>query len=105
MSDVTSFFVHTVSVETLTGQGGHGPVYANPVQFPCFVDDSAHLVRNAEGQEVVSNTVVYADPAVASAFAVNSRVTANGRVAHVITLNVHDSGGLGLPDHVEVHLT
>lgn len=105
MSDVTLFFVHTVSVETLTGQGGHGPVYAAPVQIPCFIDDSLHLVRNAEGQEVVSSTVVYADSAVASSFAVNSRVTANGKVAHVITLNAHDSGSLGLPDHVEVHLT
>lgn len=105
MSDLDLFYVHTATVKPWTGQSGHGPVYGPPVTMPCFIDDSLHLVRNAEGEEVVSSTVLYTDTAYASDFPVNSEVTANGRVSHVITLNSHDSRTLGLPDHVEVHLT
>jgi hypothetical protein len=99
------FFVHTVSAETFEGTGAYGDSYGAPVSVTCFVDDGAHLVRNKTGEEVVSSTTVYAPPSQAAALALESRVTVNGRVAYVIAVNSRDSGGLGLPDHVEVHLT
>lgn len=105
MSDAALFFVNTVSVETLTGEGAYGEVFAAPATVACFVDDSAHLIRNRQGEEVVSNTTIYADPTDAEKFPVDSRVTVNGRASRVITVNRLDSGPLGLPDHVEVHLT
>jgi hypothetical protein len=105
MSDASLFFVNSVSVETLTGEGAYGEDFADPVTVACFIDDSTHLVRNKDGEEVVSNTVLYADSSQSAAFAVDSRVTVNGRTARVITLNAYDSVSLGLPDHVEVHLT
>lgn len=105
MSAASLFFVNSVSVETLTGEGAYGDVFAAPVAVACFVDDAAHLIRNQQGEQVVSNTTIFADTVVAATFAVKSRVTVNGRVAQVITVNPYDSGALGLPDHVEVHLT
>lgn len=105
MSAISVFFVHTVDVETFVGESGVGEVFAALVSVGCFVDDSVHLVRNSAGEEVVSSTVVYADPADGPKFAVDSRVTVNGRKARVIALNDYDSGPLGLPDHAEVHLT
>jgi hypothetical protein len=105
MSMISMFFVHTASVETLAGSGAYGDVYAAPVTVPCFADDGNHLVRATTGEEVVSSTAIYAPIANQSAFTVNTRVTVNGRVATVISVNARTSGALGLPDHVEVHLT
>lgn len=99
------FFVHTATVETFEGSGAYGDVYAAPIEVPCFIDDSVQLVRGKTAEEVVSSTTVYADPSYASAFAADSRVTVNGRAAFVINANSLTSGPLGLPDHVEVHLT
>jgi hypothetical protein len=99
------FFVHSVSVETFAGSGAYGPIYAAATPVQCFLDDGVHLVRDAVGVEVVSSATVYASRDLASAFAPESRVSINGRLATVITVNVRDSGPLGLPDHVEVHLT
>lgn len=99
------FYVHTVSVETLSGSGPYGDVYLPATTIPCFVDDSARLVRNKSGDEVTSSTTIYADPEYALVFAPDSRVTVNGRTAYIITTNSLNGGPLGLPDHVEVHLT
>lgn len=99
------FFVHSVSVETLQGSGAYGDAYAAATTVPCFVDDGTHLTRNKTGEEVVSSTTVFAPSAYEGALTVDSRVTVNGRVAYVIAVNGRDSGPLGLPDHVEVHLT
>lgn len=102
---IGAFWVHSASVETYQGTGAAGDTYGSPVSFACFIDDSAKLVRNRVGDEVVSSTTIYADLSWAVSLIAESRVTANGRVAQVITADVHDSGPLGLPDHVEVHLT
>lgn len=99
------FFIHSVSVETFAGSGAYGPAYTAPVDIPCFVDDGYRLVRDATGEEVSSSATVYAPLSQVDLFAIDSRVTLNARVAHVIAVSVRSSGLLGLPDHVEVHLT
>lgn len=104
-SGIGLFYVHTATAEQFVGTGPYGDSYADPVTVSCFVDDGTHLVRNKDGEEVVSMTTIFADPQYASVMIVDSRVTANGRTAYVITANNHDGGPLGLPDHVEVHLT
>ena len=103
---VGMFYIHTVGVETYQGTGINGAVYAASVNVPCFVDDSTHLVLDKVGKEVVSQTVIFTDPSNAALFPTDSRVTVNGRKAHVITVNNLDASGLmtGL-NHVEVHLT
>lgn len=99
------FFVHVAAVETLTGSGAFGESYAPAVNVACYADDGYHLVRNKVGDEVVSQTVIYAPIASASSFAVDSRVTVNARVATVISVNAREVGSLSVPAHVEVHLT
>lgn len=50
------FTPHEVSVRALTGSGGMGQSYADPVTVPAFVIDERTLVRDASGAEVVSST-------------------------------------------------
>lgn len=102
---ISMFFVHEVSVEAYEGSGAYGPSYAAPVAVSCFLDDGVRLVRNVSGAEVASSSTVYADLSVADLFLPESRVSVNGRTATVISSSRRDSGPLGLPDHVEVHLT
>jgi len=103
--DLADFWVHTVTVQTLTGSGGMGDTYAEPVDLLCFVDDKRKLVRSSSGEQVISETTIYA-PAGTLSLTEESLVTLpSGRVATVITTAARDSGGLDLPDHVEAACT
>lgn len=113
MSDLADFMVHTVTVRTLTGTGGMGPVLAEPVTLHpavdggVFVDDKRRLVRAADASQVVSESTLY-DVAVdrAALYQPGSEIDLpSGRTAIVITTAVRTSGGLDLPDHVEAALT
>lgn len=107
MSELDDFMVHTVIVRTLTGSGGMGQTFADPVDVVCFVDDQRRLVRDTHGAEIVSeSTVLDVDTAHAATWAPGSLVTLpSGREATVITCAVRTSGDLDLPDHLEVSLT
>lgn len=107
MSELAEFMVHTVTVQPRLGGGGMGDVHGDPVDVDVFVDDRRRLVRAADGTEVVSESTVHdVDLTHADLFTPGSLVTLpSGRVATVIVLAVHDSGPLGLPDHLEVALT
>lgn len=105
LDDLADFYVHTVTVQTLTGSGGMGDTYTDPAPLACFVDDKRRLVRSGSGEEVVSETTVYA-PAGTTVLTAESLVTLpSGRVATVIALSILDSGTMDLPDHVEANLT
>jgi hypothetical protein len=105
IGDLDPFWVHTVTVTTLTGTGGMGDVYAAPAVLVCFVDDKVRLVRGPDAREVVSSSTVYA-PAGTTSLTPGSLVDLpSGRRATIITTAVRDSGGLDLPDHVEAALT
>lgn len=99
--DLVDFWVHVVLVETLTGTGGMGDVFAAPVELVCLVDDRRRLVRAADGTEVVSESTVFA-PAGTTSLTPGSRVLLpSGRTSVVLALTVADSGGMDLPDHVQ----
>ena len=102
---IEMFFVHSVSVQTCTGQGAYGPVLATPQDVACYIDDSVKLVRNAAGDEVVSSTRIRTALANADLFPANSEVTVSGRVARVIAVNSLDGDALGLPSHAVISLT
>jgi hypothetical protein len=74
----------TVAVETWTGEGSYGPVYAASVNKTCNVDSTRRLVRNANGEEVVSELTLHVAPADEAAFLPESRVTVAGRVSTVL---------------------
>jgi len=84
-----------VSVETYTGEGSYGPVYADPVTVKVNVDQTRRLVRNPAGDEVVSESTLAVHPAprdettgllldAVALFAPESGVTISGRLAKVI---------------------
>lgn len=102
--DLADFWVHTVTVEALTGSGGMGDTYAAPVPLLCFVDDKRRLVRSASGEEVISETTIYAPKG--TSLPDQSRVNLpSGRAALVISTSIFDSAALDLPDHIVLALT
>lgn len=101
---IARFFVHSVVVETKTGGKSSGDVFAAPATVSgLLVDDSVKLVRDAKGQEVVSNTQIAGPLTVAAQFTPGSKVTTSTRTARVITVNSADVQGL--PEHVIITLT
>lgn len=102
----TDLLVHTIQVETYVGTGARGDKYAPVVNVDCFVEDARRLVRTTEGEEVISESTVYAAPASLATLAAKSRVTLpDGRKVTVIVRKNHDDGGLGAPQHVEANTT
>lgn len=106
-AELAGWWVHTVTVKTSLGASAYGDRFAAPTPpVPCYVEDDIHLVRDADGNEVVSSTTVRADLSKAALFTVGSLVTTpTGREARVIALARLDTGSLGGPDHMEAHLS
>lgn len=95
---------HEVTIEPKTGEGPVGPVYGPAATVKVFADDKRRLVRDATGNQVLSETTLYA--LLDASAPVGSRVTLpGGRQATVIQALRRDGGGLPTPDHLEVVLT
>jgi len=98
----------TITVEAYRGSGGFGDVYAPAAQVtPCVVEDTNRTVTvqtgDAEGQERLSSTTVYAPPN--AVIPAGSRVTLpTGRTAHVLAVSYLDAHGHPLPEHWELSL-
>ena len=102
--EIAEFYVHTAEVRTRGASTAWGVEREAVVAVPCFIDWSTALVRDAAGNEIVAVATLTADVSYADVFAPGSVVSANGREAHVIAVAPAESGGLDLPDHVEVTL-
>lgn len=102
--ELAEWWVHECTVETYEGDGAYGPVYAEPVTVACFIDGRERLVRTPNGDQVASNTTVYAALADADRFAPESRVTVREEQRTVGSVAARDAGGLGLPEHTEAVL-
>jgi hypothetical protein len=107
--ELADLYVHTVTVETYLGTSGYGAdLFAAPVILfgGCLVESARRLVRDKDGNEVISETTLYTSPASLALFAPDSRVTTiDGAQSRVIRAALADSGPLALPDHVSVTLT
>lgn len=53
-----TFYVHRMAVQPLLGSGPYGDSYGDPVEVPCWINHTRRLVRNVEGEEVVSEATV-----------------------------------------------
>lgn len=95
-----SLLKDSVSVETYSGDGAYGPVYAAAVNVACHVDSKTRLVRNANGDEVTASATLTVHPANASAFTPETRLTIDGRASTVISANPKTVRGT--TSHVEV---
>ena len=110
--ELADFYVHTATVETLTGTDGYGrDIFAGKItlspdsDYGCFIEQKRRLVRDKDGAEVISETSLYSSPAVAPLCTPGSRVVIAGVESRVITASLFDSGDLDLPDHTVVALT
>lgn len=92
---------HEVTVEAYLGDSAYGPQYDDPATVRCMIDDRRHLVRNANGDEVTSETTLYVGNLDAN-IPPESRVTVNGRTTTVLSVSRHDGAGLPTPDHLEI---
>lgn len=93
-----------VVVEAYAGKTGAGTVqYAAPVTVRMLVDATRRFVRDANGNQVVSETTLYAP--LDTVCPPQSRVTVPGKPAStVITVAELDGGTLPVPSHLEVAL-
>lgn len=105
VGDLDEFYIHTVSVETFEGTGAYGDVYSEPVEVVGWLEDRRKLVRDKDGQEVVSSSMFMCDNEHLDKFTPDSRVTLPRRTASVIGVGDFNSGALELPDHLEIDLT
>jgi hypothetical protein len=105
VGDLDSFYVHTVSVQTYQGTGAQGDVFAAAVVVPGWLEDKRRIVRDKDGQEVVSSSQFSCDVTHLAKFTPDSKVALPNRTAFVIGVASYTSSALELPDHLEIDLT
>jgi hypothetical protein len=124
---IEDFYVHTVVVETWLGTGAMGDVYQSPATVQGFMEGKTALVRDSTGQQVVAQSTFYCSVVDGAKFTPDSRITVaspgslapsltltdsgtlvpssvGDRIVHVISQNVNDAPGLGLPEHSAIYL-
>lgn len=102
---IARLFTQTASVEPFLGTGTAGPRYGTAVTRNCFIDDARKLVRANSGEQVVSMTTILDAVDAVDLYPPQSRVTVNGRIAFVISINLRASAGPLSAHHVQVNLT
>lgn len=106
----SSWWVHTVTVETCAGRTAAGMTYLPAKAVKCYIEDAQDVTVGGTTLAVIDKTVLYAaidaapsSPPVAGQFAVNSRVTVDGQVTQVVNVKRRSGSALGVDlDHVEV---
>ena len=76
-----------VTVEPYSGESGYGPIHAAAATVLGKISATRQLVRNSDGEEVVSEVTLYVHPADAAPFVPGSRVTIATRVSTVIAVS------------------
>lgn len=94
--------VHTLQIEPYLGSGAYGDQFGAARSVRCYYEGKRRLVRDGDGNEVVSEATVYVNPG--EDIPDGSRVRIFGRDSHVITVAVLDDGGLTGLAHLEVAL-
>ena len=85
------WYVHTVTVETVGPPDEWGQQTTSNHTVNCWIDDIVQLVRDRDGQEVVSTATVWVALADAVHFEPGSPVTVSGRQSRVISVRTGDS--------------
>jgi len=94
----------TVTVEPIVGEGAYGPVFGDPVDVPCWPEQSTKLVRSFGGEEVTSSTRLWCEAEHERLFSPSAKVLFRGEETGVISVTVHDPGALRQPRLLEVAL-
>ncbi len=95
----------TVTWEPFVSYSGSGvPTYGTPVQLKCFLEGVRRIVRNREGEEVVSNWTLVLDDLRVASMKEQDRITLpTGESPPIIRIAplYDDKGSV---DHYEVYL-
>lgn len=103
--ELAEWWIHEVTVKTRLGATAYGDKFADPEPAACFLEDDTKVVTDLSGNEVVSNTTLFAALALEPLFEPGSEVVISPkRTAVVISVGRLDSGSLGNLDHIEVLL-
>lgn len=103
-----TFLVHRAVVETLTGRGAYGDIYAAPVEIKCFIDSRRRLVRSLDGSEVISEATFLARLEHAERCSPESRIALHTetpgliRKTKIISAAPRSDGSMGAWQHLEV---
>jgi hypothetical protein len=94
---------HQVTVQPQLGEGSAGDVYGGAVPVRCFRDERRRMVRNPQGQEVVSEVTLLCRLRYANVFTPDAKVLLDdGREVFVMQVSRRDDSGLGAWQHLEV---
>jgi hypothetical protein len=80
-----SLFRESVTVATYAGETGVGPSYGTAAAVTCRVENTRQLVRDKEGQEVISELTLFVLPADETKFTAGSTVVYGGRTSVVLS--------------------
>ena len=102
---LAQMFTQTVSVETYTGSGEFGDVYASPVDVLGMLDDGLVLTKGPAGDLLTSSTVFYTYLENAPLFRPESRVSINGVTMQVEAAKPRQAAPMFRQlEHLEVQL-
>jgi hypothetical protein len=107
---LAEWWVHEVTIRRWAGDGAYAPVFDAPETIAGFVHDGEKLIRNAQGQQVISSAQV-ALPITAAYVPVGSEIDLPMQFGHapgdpsaprtstVLDSARGDGGGQPTPDH------
>jgi len=93
---------HKVSIRPYTGTTSLGKQYGTSFLSMAFVADGNTMVRDSNGNQVVSSSTVILP--LNTNCPVGSEMTTPTKTAFVLATNRRDAPGLPTPDHLEVKL-
>src|SRR5579875_1361197 len=86
--------MHQVTAEAYQGIAGTGDVlYDDPVTVPCLLSRRSQFIRNADGDQVLAQSTVSADPSYADQLAPQSRITIPGETPTYVIIRQISTGG------------
>lgn len=102
---VAVFFTADVVIEQFLGTDSAGTdLYAAPITVKGFQESQRALVRDANGEQVVSSGRIFTYISAQASANPNARITCQGVVSKVMVSNPFDGPGLRLPTHLVITL-
>lgn len=97
---LSRYLSQPATVEDYLGSGAYGATFGPPREISCWIEEGRKVVRDNDGNEVLSDTTLICSPDVD--VPVESKVSVGGRTSFVIATATHrrPSG----PHHTEINL-
>lgn len=103
MSLIGVSLYHSVTLERYAGDSAYGPTYEAPEELDCYFEINRRLIRDSNGDQVVSSAKMYIDAGI-DLPPPNSKVTFNGDEYIVMKSDPKNDLLAGGRNHTEVSL-